>query len=91
MRAAGLRRVGEKLLLGIEPCIEALGVDRCMFESNFPVDKGQRSYPSCGTPSACWTANAGVAEKVALYSGTAMRTYGLDRLPAALAVDLQAK
>ena len=23
----------------IEPCIEAFGVDRCMFESNFPPDK----------------------------------------------------
>ena len=28
----------------IEPCIEAFGADRCMFESNFPVDKGTCSY-----------------------------------------------
>ncbi len=25
----------------VETCIEAFGVDRCMFESNFPVDMGQ--------------------------------------------------
>ena len=24
----------------IEPCIEAFGAERCMFESNFPVDRG---------------------------------------------------
>ena len=24
----------------METCIEAFGADRCMFESNFPVDKG---------------------------------------------------
>ena len=28
----------------IETCIEAFGPNRCMFESNFPPDKGQCSY-----------------------------------------------
>ena len=28
----------------IETCIEAFGVERCMFGSNFPVDKGSCSY-----------------------------------------------
>src|SRR6185295_2525830 len=28
-----------------ETCIEAFGPSRCMFESNFPVDKGSYSYP----------------------------------------------
>ena len=28
----------------LETCIEAFGADRCMFESNFPVDKGMCSY-----------------------------------------------
>ena len=71
----------------IEPCIEAFGVDRCMFESNFPVDKGQCSYAILWNAFKRLTAKAGEAEKQSLYSGTAMRTYGLDRLPAALAVD----
>ena len=26
-------------------CIENFGANRCMFESNFPVDKGACSYP----------------------------------------------
>ncbi len=28
----------------VETCIEAFGADRCMFESNFPVDKGSQGY-----------------------------------------------
>ena len=28
----------------VETCIEAFGADRCMFESNFPVDKESYSY-----------------------------------------------
>ena len=29
----------------VETCIENFGANRCMFESNFPVDKGACSYP----------------------------------------------
>ncbi|MFN4014844.1 MAG: amidohydrolase family protein [Reyranella sp.] len=75
----------------IQPCIEAFGVDRCMFESNFPVDKGQCSYPVLWNAFKRLTAGAGADEKTALYSGTAMRTYGLERLPEALSADLQAR
>ena len=73
----------------IETCIEAFGVERCMFESNFPVDKGQCSYPVLWNAFKRLTAGASAGEKTALYSGTATRTYSLDRLPAALAIDLQ--
>ena len=31
----------------METCIETFGAARCMFESNFPVDKGMCSYVSC--------------------------------------------
>ncbi len=61
----------------IEPCIEAFGASRCMFESNFPPDK-----QSCGC-TELWnafkriTAGATAAEKTALYSGTAARVYRL--------------
>lgn len=75
----------------IESAIAAFGADRCMFESNFPVDKGQCSYPVLWNAFKHLTAKASSAEKTALYSDTAMRTYGLDRLPAALAVDLQTR
>jgi predicted TIM-barrel fold metal-dependent hydrolase len=62
-----------------------------MFESNFPVDKGQCSYPVLWNAFKRLTARAGAGEKTALYSGTAMHTYALDRLPAALAIDFQAR
>ena len=72
----------------IETCIEAFGPSRSMFESNFPVDKGMCSYPVLWNALKRLAAGASVAEKTALFCGTAMRVYGLDRLPRALAVDL---
>lgn len=30
-----------------ETCIEALGAEPCMFESNFPLDKGSFAYGPC--------------------------------------------
>lgn len=65
----------------IETCIEAFGVDRCMMESNFPVDKQSSSY------SALWNALKRVTEsyspdeKRALYHDTAARAYGLAITP----------
>lgn len=61
----------------IETCIDAFGTERCMFESNFPVDKGMCSY------QALWNAFKRVAsgysedEKMKLFSRTACETYGL--------------
>ena len=57
----------------IESCIEAFGPERCMFESNFPVDMGSCSY------ATLWKAFKPVAkaysadEKTALFSGTATK------------------
>jgi predicted TIM-barrel fold metal-dependent hydrolase len=59
-------------------CIEAFGPDRCMFESNFPVDKVSTSY------TVLWNAFKRIAkdysptEKAALFRGTAVRAYRLD-------------
>ena len=72
----------------VETCIEAFGAQRCMFESNFPVDKGMCSYPVLWNALKRLAAGAGAAEKTALFSGTAMKTYRLSRLPEALAIDL---
>ncbi|HEY1559306.1 MAG TPA: amidohydrolase family protein [Caulobacteraceae bacterium] len=61
-----------------ETCIEAFGVTRCMFESNFPVDIG-----SCGY-ATLWNAFKLIAqfyspeEKTYLFSDTARRIYRLD-------------
>jgi predicted TIM-barrel fold metal-dependent hydrolase len=59
----------------IEPCIEAFGVDRCMFESNFPPDKQSCGYTELWNAFKRITAGASAAEKKALYSGTAARVY----------------
>ena len=61
----------------IEPCIESFGVDRCMFESNFPPDKQSCGYTELWNAFKRLTANASAAEKKALYSGTAARVYKL--------------
>src|SRR5262249_54370539 len=60
----------------IETCIEAYGVDRCMFESNFPVDKGGCSYPVLWNAFKRLAAGCSAAEKQALFAGTACRVYG---------------
>jgi hypothetical protein len=36
----------------METCIEAFGIERCMFESNFPVAKGSYAYGQFGTRSS---------------------------------------
>ena len=61
----------------IEPCIEAFGPERCMFESNFPPDKQSCGYTELWNAFKHITAKATAAEKRALYSGTAARVYGL--------------
>jgi L-fuconolactonase len=59
----------------IEPCIEAFGVNRCMFESNFPPDKQSCGYTELWNAFKRITVGASAAEKKALYSGTAARVY----------------
>ena len=59
----------------IEPCIEAFGPDRCMFESNFPPDKQSGGYTELWNAFKRITSGASAAEKKALYSGTAARVY----------------
>jgi predicted TIM-barrel fold metal-dependent hydrolase len=61
----------------VEPCIEAFGAKRCMFESNFPPDKQSCGYTELWNAFKRITANASADEKAALYSGTAARVYRL--------------
>lgn len=61
----------------IEPCIEAFGADRCMFESNFPPDKQSCGYTELWNAFKRIAAGASAAEKTALFSGTAARVYRL--------------
>ncbi len=74
----------------VETCIEAFGAGRCMFESNFPVDKGMCGYAVLWNAFKRLAAGASAAERTALFSATAARTYRLDRLPPGVAPDLPA-
>jgi predicted TIM-barrel fold metal-dependent hydrolase len=65
----------------VETCIEAFGARRCMFESNFPVDKGMASYAAIWNGFKRLAAAAGEAEKAALFAGTATRIYRLAEAP----------
>jgi predicted TIM-barrel fold metal-dependent hydrolase len=62
----------------VETCIEAFGAARCMFESNFPVDKGSYGYPVFWNACKLLAKGASAAEKTDLFSGTAARFYRLD-------------
>ena len=58
-------------------CIDAFGANRCMFESNFPVDKGTTSYLTLWNAFKRIAAGASQSEADDLFFQTANRTYGL--------------
>lgn len=62
----------------VQPCIELFGAHRCMFESNFPVDKGSCSYAVLWNAFKRMSSGASLDEKQALFSGTAAQVYRLD-------------
>jgi L-fuconolactonase len=76
-RPPGSIELAENFLPYFSWCIEKFGVDRCMFESNFPVDKREYSY------TVLWNAFKRVAthysefEKSALFHDTAVKFYRL--------------
>ncbi|MSP01335.1 MAG: amidohydrolase [Acetobacteraceae bacterium] len=61
----------------METAIEAFGASRCMFESNFPVDKGMCSYPVLWNAFKRIASGCSAEEKAALFHGTAAGFYGL--------------
>jgi predicted TIM-barrel fold metal-dependent hydrolase len=64
----------------VDVCIENFGARRCMFESNFPVDKGACSYPVLFNAFKRLAIGASASEKADLFAGTASRFYQL-RIP----------
>ena len=61
----------------LDICVDAFGPSRCMFESNFPVDKQGFSYSAMWNAFKRYAASASPAEKTALFSGTASAFYRL--------------
>jgi predicted TIM-barrel fold metal-dependent hydrolase len=59
-------------------CIEQFGPNRCMFESNFPVDKAMCSYPVLWNAFKRIAATASADERRALFHDTAARFYRID-------------
>jgi L-fuconolactonase len=57
--------------------IETFGVERCMFESNFPVDKASCSYTVLWNSFKRLTAGYSAADKAKLFHDTAARVYRL--------------
>jgi len=64
----------------METCIEAFGASRCMFESNFPVDKGSYSYGVFWNACKLLAKGVTASEKRDLFAGTAQRFYRLSQI-----------
>jgi L-fuconolactonase len=58
-------------------CIEQFGPDRCMFESNFPVDRASFGYKTCWNSFVRMAADYSDDERQALFRKTAERAYRL--------------
>ncbi len=58
-------------------CIEMFGAERCMFESNFPVDKGSYPYSNGWNAFKRLTAQTSAEERNALFQGTVAKVYRL--------------
>ncbi len=76
-RPPGSQELAELWRPYIETCIEAFSPQRCMFESNFPVDKVSGSYRVYWNTFKRLAAGASAAEKAALFHNTAARFYRL--------------
>ena len=59
-------------------CIEQFGPDRCMFESNFPVDKVSYSYNVVYNAFKRLSTGYSAAERAAMFHDTAVRVYRID-------------
>jgi L-fuconolactonase len=61
-------------------CIEQFGPERCMFESNFPVDKVSFSYPIVFNAFKRLSKGYSATERAAMFHDTAVRAYRIEHL-----------
>ena len=76
-RPPGSQELTEATRRYYEFTIEKFGADRCMFESNFPVDKASCSYTVLWNSFKRLTAGCSAGEKAKLFHDTAARVYRL--------------
>ncbi len=70
-------RLAEMMRPCVHTCIDFFGASRCMFESNFPVDKASYSYRTCWNIFKRLASGASPLEKRWLFHDTAATFYGL--------------
>lgn len=61
----------------VEPCIEAFGPHRSMFESNFPVDRHSFSYKLCWNAFKRLSRQYSASDRALLFHDTACAWYGI--------------
>ena len=59
-------------------CIKQFGPERCMFESNFPVDKVSFSHHVLFNAFKRFSQNYSASERAALFHDTAVRAYRIN-------------
>jgi predicted TIM-barrel fold metal-dependent hydrolase len=79
-RAPSSAQLAEAWKPWMETCIALFGAQRCMFESNFPVDKGSFAYGVGWNAMKRLAAGASESEKADLFRRSAARFYRLPGL-----------
>ena len=74
----GSEELSESMAPFINYCIEKFGPNRCMFESNFPVDKVSFSYNIMYNAFKRMSKSFSVTERADMFHNTATRVYSID-------------
>ena len=74
----GSEELAESMAPFMTYCIEQFGPDRCMFESNFPVDKVSYSYNVMYNAFKRLSSDYSAAERAAMFHDTAVAVYRID-------------
>ncbi|MCH8298453.1 MAG: amidohydrolase family protein [Chloroflexi bacterium] len=76
--AVGSEELAQGLGPLMEHCIQQFGPDRCMFESNFPVDKVSYSYNVLYNAFKRLSKGYSATERAAMFHDTAARVYNIN-------------
>jgi len=74
-KPVGSEELAEQIAPLMSCCIEQFGPDRCMFESNFPVDKVSFSHPVLYNAFKRFSKSYSAVERAALFNDTAVKAY----------------